>query len=64
MMRNDDNSPNGKLLFAAQKNNPAGIREALSLGADIDYVDPMFSWTPLQLSSLDGKADAVKVGLV
>lgn len=61
MMRNDDNSPNGKLLFAAQKNNPEGIQEALSLGADVDYVDPMFSWTSLQLASLDGKAAAVQV---
>jgi hypothetical protein len=61
MMMGTAHTPDARLLLAAQKNDAAGVRHELALGADVDYLDPIFCWTALHISSLDGKVDTVQV---
>ena len=84
-MMNANDTPDGRLQLASQKNDVVGIRRELAngalhaphptvrpsagltccwggAGADVNYIDPVFTWTALHIASLDGKADAVEVG--
>ena len=86
-MMNANDTPDGRLQLASQKNDVVGIRRELAngallpllsplptnslcranarcwggAGADVNYIDPVFTWTALHIASLDGKADAVEV---